>query len=171
MSSCAALLPRFRGSRALKTLVYWNLILGCLAVQRPTAAQVVQERVFPVEAFQGRTGRWQSREPHDKPPRGIRIDGVERTGSQITGRVTLEGSRLLRNGTLEGSVRGTFVSGVVRDESGQVAARFVGQVRPDGTMTGTYTDRTGEAGTWQWPLYTGIGGSGEGLDAQTFPDR
>jgi hypothetical protein len=51
---------------------------------------------------------------------------------------------LLRTGTVEGKIRGVFVSGIVKDESGEVAARFTGRIEPEGSMTGTYTDRTGE---------------------------
>jgi hypothetical protein len=58
---------------------------------------------------------------------------------------------LLRTGTVEGKIRGKFVSGIVKDESGEVAARFTGRIEPDGSMTGTYTDRTGEVGSWRWP--------------------
>jgi hypothetical protein len=58
---------------------------------------------------------------------------------------------LLRNGTVEGKIRGGFLTGVVKDESGEVAARFTGRIEPDGSMTGTYTDRTGEVGSWRWP--------------------
>jgi hypothetical protein len=48
---------------------------------------------------------------------------------------------LLRTGTVEGKIRGAFVSGIVKDESGEVAARFTGRIEPDGSMTGTYTDK------------------------------
>ncbi len=67
------------------------------------------------------------------------------------------GSPLLRSGTIEGKVRGGFVTGVVKDESGEVAATFTGRVNPDGTMSGTYTDRTGEVASWQWPDSAQIG--------------
>jgi len=50
------------------------------------------------------------------------------------------GSLLLRSGTIEGKVRGGFVTGVVKDESGEIAATFTGRVNPDGTMSGTYTE-------------------------------
>ena len=50
-----------------------------------------------------------------------------------------------------GQDSGAFVSGIVKDESGEVAARFTGRIEPEGSMTGTYTDRTGEVGSWRWP--------------------
>jgi hypothetical protein len=83
--------------------------------------------------------------------KGLRLQIDQRSGDTIHGRVLLDGSPLLRNGSVEAEVRGGFVIGIVRDEQGEVAARFVGRVNPDGTMSGTYTDRTGEVGSWRWP--------------------
>lgn len=114
-------------------------------------AQALVEPAIPRVGAGAQAGRWQSDGPVRGAAKGLRVQIDQRSGDTIRGRVLLDGSQLLRNGSVEAQVRGGFVTGIVRDEQGDVAARFVGRVDPDGTMSGTYTDRTGEVGSWQWP--------------------
>lgn len=93
---------------------------------------------------------------------GWKTDGkgpapTQRWGSQITrgpdnsltGRVTLNGSPLANAGNVHGQIVGTNASGTLTDDAGQQIATFVGTVTQSG-LSGTYTDRTGETGSWSW---------------------
>lgn len=134
------------------------VLFGCGAVAvlvSAFAASAVSQTMHEAAAIQkpgpAKPGYWQSEAPARAASRAMSVEIRERVGDQIRGRVTVVGSSLLEQGSIEGTVRGMFVSGVVRDERGEVAARFVGRVNANGTMSGTYTDRTGETGSWQWP--------------------
>jgi len=46
-------------------------------------------------------------------------------------------------------VAGSSVAGLITDDDGNHVARFSGTVIGE-SMKGTYTDRTGEVGDWNW---------------------
>lgn len=69
--------------------------------------------------------------------------------SSISGRVNLGGSPLANAGNVQGHIVGTNVSGTVIDDDGHKVASFTGTVTANG-ITGMYTDRTGETGSWSW---------------------
>jgi hypothetical protein len=69
--------------------------------------------------------------------------------NSISGRVNLGGSPLANAGNVQGHIVGTNVSGTVIDDDGNKVASFTGTVTANG-ITGMYTDRTGETGSWSW---------------------
>jgi hypothetical protein len=69
--------------------------------------------------------------------------------NSISGRVNLGGSPLANAGNVQGHLVGSNVSGTVTDDDGNKVASFTGTVTASG-ITGTYTDRTGETGSWSW---------------------
>lgn len=69
--------------------------------------------------------------------------------NSISGRVNLGGSPLANAGNVQGHIVGTNVSGTVTDDDGNKVASFTGTVTAKG-ITGVYTDRTGETGSWSW---------------------
>lgn len=67
----------------------------------------------------------------------------------LRGRIYVRDSPLMSDGLVEAHVSGDSVAGFITDEEGEFVARFRGTVQ--GTrMSGTYTDRTGEPGDWEW---------------------
>jgi hypothetical protein len=54
------------------------------------------------------------------------------------------------SGTMKGRVEGSSVSGVILDDAGLHVATFTGKAYENGVFRGTYEDRTGEVGTWEW---------------------
>ena len=67
----------------------------------------------------------------------------------LRGRIAVHGSALFSSGNVEGKVDGDTVRGTVRDDEGAEIASFTGKVSGS-AMSGTYTDRTGEVGSWEW---------------------
>lgn len=68
----------------------------------------------------------------------------------ISGQISVDDSPLLATGTVQGRLDGRRISGVILDEAGNRAASFEGNVGADRVLRGTYTDRTGETGEWEW---------------------
>ena len=116
----------------------------------PTEGQLVLRALAPPQE-RSASGRWGTGVEAAGAAQRMMLRVRQSEDGTVAGSVQIAGSPLLRNGTLEGKIRGGFVTGVVKDESGEIAATFTGRVNPDGTMSGTYTDRTGEVGSWQWP--------------------
>ena len=115
-----------------------------------TEAQIAVRGSTKPQEFSA-SGEWQSDVAAARTAQRMTLRVRQSEDGTVAGSVQVAGSPLLRNGTVEGKIRGAFVSGIVKDESGEVAARFTGRIEPDGSMTGTYTDRTGEVGSWRWP--------------------
>jgi hypothetical protein len=78
------------------------------------------------------------------------IDVSRADDGTLSGAVALDGSALMRRGTLHGRIDGQRLSGRIADVAGNHVADFVGVVGRDGVMRGSYQDRTGEVGRWSW---------------------
>jgi hypothetical protein len=121
-----------------------TLLLGLAAVSPPAAAPALERSV----ALRG-GGGWQSPQP-GTPPQRWDIDVTRRGEGVIEGRVTLQGSPLLRSGALRGAIEGRRVTGDILDDAGNHVATFIGRLLPAGGWRGTYQDRSGEIGRWTW---------------------
>ena len=75
---------------------------------------------------------------------------MQRRDDAIEATLTLQGSPLMRTGTLNGTIDGKMVSGRISDPAGNHVADFVGRIAPDGSWRGSYRDRSGEVGRWSW---------------------
>ncbi len=67
----------------------------------------------------------------------------------LTGRVTLGDSPLATSANVHGRLVGRTLTGRLIDDEGNYVASFEGTIGI-GRMSGSYTDRTGESGTWEW---------------------
>lgn len=96
-------------------------------------------------------GNWQcDGERGAQVPQRWDIDLTRAADDALEGRVHLAGSPLLANGLLRGRVTGRRVAGSIDDAAGNHVADFVGVVAPNGSVRGSYQDRTGEVGRWSW---------------------
>ncbi len=105
--------------------------------ERPTAARSRGGGGWQREARGGAEQRWQ-------------IESMQRRDDAIEATLTLQGSPLMRTGTLNGTIDGKVVSGRISDPAGNHVADFVGRIAPDGSWRGSYRDRSGEVGRWSW---------------------
>lgn len=69
--------------------------------------------------------------------------------SAVTGLITVTDSPLFAAGRVNGRLEGNVITGTITDEQGEHVARFNG-VLSRHRFRGRYTDRTGEAGEWEW---------------------
>lgn len=127
-----------------RSLAIWVVAFGVAALSPP--AWGLAQR--PGAALRG-AGGWQ-REARDGAPQRWQIDVTRRADDVIEGTVTLQGSPLMRTGTLRGTIEDRTVSGRLIDPAGNPVADFIGRIAPDGTWRGSYRDRSGEVGRWSW---------------------
>lgn len=121
-----------------------TVLIGLAAISPPAAAPALQRSV----SLRG-SGGWES-PLRGKPPQRWDIDVTRRGDGVIEGRVTLQGSPLLRSGALRGAIEGRRVTGNILDDAGNHVATFIGRLLPAGGWRGTYQDRSGEIGRWTW---------------------
>ncbi len=94
-------------------------------------------------------GAWQTKGKKAAPTQRWDLQVTRGDDNSIHGRVNLVGSPLAKTGNVEGHVSGSDVSGTITDDNGNPVATFTGSVGPKG-MSGAYTDRSGETGSWSW---------------------
>lgn len=94
-------------------------------------------------------GGWKTDGTAAHPLKRWNLDVHRGDDNSITGRVNLGGSPLASSGNVNGHIVGTLVTGTITDDDGKQVAKFHGQLNSQG-MSGTYTDRTGETGSWSW---------------------
>lgn len=94
-------------------------------------------------------GDWQTRGVSKSAGRQWHLDLQRGPDDTLTGRVQLQGSPLGSAGTLHARIDGTHLSGTITGDDGQTIAKVQGELTKEG-FRGTYTDRTGEVGDWEW---------------------
>jgi hypothetical protein len=131
--------------------------VGCASVTSiPLRADSARSDRPPAEraAIAARTlrggGSWQNGPESRRAAQRWDIDVTHADDDSLSGRVTVQGSPLIRNGTLQGRIAGWRIEGSVTDDAGNHVATFVGTISRDRAMQGTYEDRTGEIGQWSW---------------------
>lgn len=77
------------------------------------------------------------------------IDGLRFSSNQVSGRIAISGSDIIDSANVEGQLSGRGVTGKLRDDEGKELAEFGGTLTSTGAF-GTYRDRTGREGQWQW---------------------
>lgn len=128
-----------------RSLAVWAVAFSLVALSPPAGAMA---RGPDVAGLRG-AGGWQGAARGASAQRW-QIDVTRRADDAIEGTVTLEGSPLMRTGTLRGTIEGRMVSGRLSDPAGNHVADFVGRIAPDGSWRGSYRDRSGEVGRWSW---------------------
>lgn len=131
------------------------LLLGVILsiAMAPLVSAVANEadsaRSSRVEREVHGAGDWQTRGGSKRATQRWDL-AVQRTADGfLRGRIYIRDSPLMSDGLVEAHVSGNLVAGFITDEQGELVASFRGTVQ--GTrMSGTYTDRTGEAGDWEW---------------------
>jgi len=94
-------------------------------------------------------GDWQKRGVSKSAGRQWHLDLQRAPDGTLTGWVDLQGSPLGSGGTLHAKLDGTRLSGTITGNDGQTIAKVQGELTKQG-FRGTYTDRTGEVGDWEW---------------------
>ena len=95
-------------------------------------------------------GGWKTEGRAEKVTQRWDLSLTRAEDGSVSGQIAVADSPLLANGTVRGRMDGRRISGVILDESGNRAASFEGTVGADQILRGTYTDRTGETGEWEW---------------------
>ncbi len=120
-------------------------LLGATA----TAQQFADHPLLTTTSVRG-DGAWKADGRAAKTTQRWDLSMTRKADGSVSGRITVVDSPLLTNGSIEGRLDGRRLSGVILDEGGNRAASFDGSVGADRIMRGTYTDRTGETGEWEW---------------------
>lgn len=119
----------------------------------PTAIAFAQELadhpVLTATTIHG-DGAWKSDDKAAKAAQRWDLTLSRASDNSVSGHITVADSPLLTNGTIEGRLDGRRLSGIIFDETGNHAASFEGRVGADRVLRGTYVDRTGETGEWEW---------------------
>jgi hypothetical protein len=127
----------------------WWVLASALAFAAASAfAQTTTTSAITSSTVQG-GGDWKTDGKAVKPAQQWSISLLHSADNSLRGRISVAGSPLLDGGNVEGKIRGSAVSGTISDDSGSYIAAFRGTVGKTG-MAGTYTDRTGETGSWRW---------------------
>ena len=122
-----------------------------LAFGSNARAQVVQvEREALAVGDSVGAGAWKAQGKIENPSQRWSVDVKRTADGSVSGQITVEDSPLLSSGTLVGKVEGQSIAGTINDDNGLQAATFSGRRSDSGTFRGTYEDRTGEVGTWEW---------------------
>lgn len=95
-------------------------------------------------------GGWKTDGKAQRAAQRWNIDLKRLEDDTLTGLVTIEDSPLMHDGTLAGKIEGGRVSGTIQDDKGLHVATFVGTANGSGGFRGSYEDRTGEVGDWEW---------------------
>jgi len=77
------------------------------------------------------------------------LDALRFEDNEIRGRISVSGSPLFHSANVEGRLSGRGFFGKLMDDSGNELATFEGTVTSTGA-SGTYRDKTGDVGEWQW---------------------
>jgi hypothetical protein len=77
------------------------------------------------------------------------IDALRLEDGGLHGRIDVAGSSLFASANVEGTLSGRGVFGNLLDDDGTELATFEGAVTRGGA-NGTYRDRNGRTGEWQW---------------------
>lgn len=94
-------------------------------------------------------GEWKSNDQVVAPAQQWSLDAVRFDDGELRGRISVIDSPVVREGNVEGKVSGESISGRILDDDGNVLAEFKGRLA-DSVFRGTYRDRTGELGEWEW---------------------
>ena len=124
------------------------LVVAALALAPATAfAQSTAPAITSTSLHGG--GDWKTDGVQAKETRRWGLDVLRGPDNSLRGRISVADSPLLDGGNVEGRIKGSTVSGAITDDAGYHVATFTGAVTRTG-MSGSYTDRTGETGTWSW---------------------
>jgi hypothetical protein len=126
-------------------------LLVCSAVlSTPAWAAREQEEGPAIAARRWRGGGGWEHGGGSPRPRRWEIDAIRTDDDTLTGEVMMAGSPLAERALLRGTICGRRVSGAITDRDGHHVADFTGVVGRNGSLRGTYQDRTGEVGRWSW---------------------
>ena len=126
----------------------WLLAAALIFTSAPVSAQTTAPSAITSASVQG-NGDWKTNGKAVKPAQQWSISLLHSADNALRGRISVAGSPLLDGGNVEGKILGSTVSGTISDDAGSYIAAFRGTVGKTG-MAGTYTDRTGETGSWRW---------------------
>jgi hypothetical protein len=126
------------------------ILAAAVALTTVASAQDIAAPAAPITArdIAGR-GAFKADRQNPMPMQRWDLQVTRGDDNSISGRVNLGGSPLANAGKVQGHIVGTNVSGTVTDDDGNKVASFTGTVTANG-ITGVYTDRTGETGSWSW---------------------
>jgi hypothetical protein len=130
--------------------IHVSIAIGLLLV-RPLAAiceETPQAEAVSAGEMHG-AGGWRSAEQAAAPAQQWNLDAVRFEDGKVRGRISVANSPVLREGNVEGTITGDRVSGQIVDDVGILLVQFTGVIEGD-RFRGTYTDRTGEVGEWEW---------------------
>ena len=93
-------------------------------------------------------GKWQSQRD-DAGKRDWHVELKRRDDNSLVGRITVIGSSELREARIEAQVTGDDIYGALVDDTDQQIGTFIGTVYKE-NLSGTYTFKNGDTGTWSW---------------------
>lgn len=123
-------------------------VLSSGTARAQSSAPVAAPALITATNIQG-NGGWRTDGKSAQPTQRWSLQVTRGSDNSINGRVTLNGSPLASAGTIHGHIIGSSVAGTITGDDGKQVATFQGTVSSSG-MSGTYRDRTGEAGSWAW---------------------
>ncbi len=126
----------------------WICIALCSGIAFRSVAQTSGPTDLIADGAAVGEGAWKSSK--SSPVQRWVVDVKRHDDGSLMGTVAIENSPLLSTGTLKGKLDGETLSGTVDDQSGAQALTFTGRMTDTGGCRGTYEDRTGEVGQWQW---------------------
>lgn len=94
-------------------------------------------------------GDWQTHGRNKLANQHWNLDLRRGPGNTLEGTVDLTGSPLATRGIVKAKLQGVIVDGTITGEDGELVATIHGYLTKLG-CEGTYTDRTGETGKWEW---------------------
>ncbi len=94
-------------------------------------------------------GDWQVHGKNKLANQHWNLDLRRGPGNTLEGTVDLSGSPLATHGIVRAKLQGVIVDGTITGEDGELVATIHGYLTKLG-CEGTYTDRTGETGNWEW---------------------
>ena len=126
------------------------VIAAVIGIGPVAMAQTVRDHPVLTSTEARGDGDWKTDGRTQKATQRWDLDLTRAEDGSVSGEITVADSPLLANGSVQGRMDGRRISGVILDEAGDRAASFEGTVGPDQVLRGTYTDRTGETGEWEW---------------------
>lgn len=95
------------------------------------------------------SGDWAAADRAARATQRWSLDVARSPDGSLRGRISVADSPLLRDGNVEGQLKGNVLTGIIVDDEGKFLAKFFGTVSGAG-VRGQYTDASGELGHWEW---------------------